>query len=205
MWVEPVKTPKCTTMNLSDLPYARDVLQRITHLEHEDAMLSYEDSRIASLWEALGCLPNLTALSLPDCINVTTNQLIAEDLNKALKSLKHLQRLNLSYCNLKGRLGDVLGGMNQRVVYLNLKDCRLTEDDLFFLVTWRNLAGLRELNLSCNNLQLLDQVLIVMLEKMPLITCLSISFCSLSVDSQVKFQLQVLIFAQLHIGLAYRK
>jgi len=192
-------------MNLSDLPYARDVLQRITHLEHEDAMLSYEDSRIASLWEALGCLPNLTALSLPDCINVTTNQLIAEDLNKALKSLKHLQRLNLSYCNLKGRLGDVLGGMNQRVVYLNLKDCRLTEDDLFFLVTWRNLAGLRELNLSCNNLQLLDQVLIVMLEKMPLITCLSISFCSLSVNSQVKFQLQVLIFAQLHIGLAYRK
>jgi len=86
---------------------------------------------------------------------------------------------------LQGRLSIVLGGLTQRLVYLNLKDCRLTEDDLFFLISFRPLAGLREFNLSCNNLQQCDRVVIAALEKMPHITCLSVSFCSLSVESQV--------------------
>ena len=103
-----------------------------------------------------------------------------------MKALPLLRRLNLSYCNLRDRLSVVLDAVRQqRLVYMNLKDTRLNEDDLFFLAAWRTLAGLRELNLSCNDLQHLDQVVIAMLERMPHITCLSISFCSLSVGSQV--------------------
>jgi len=102
-----------------------------------------------------------------------------------VKALPLLRRLNLSYCNVRNRLAVVLDGVRQRLVYVNLKDTRLSEDDLFFLASWRTLAGLRELNLSCNDLQHLDQVVIAMLERMPYITCLSISFCSLSVSSQV--------------------
>jgi len=59
---------------------------------------------------------------------------------------------------VRNRLGVVLDSVRQRLVYVNLKDTRLTEDDLFFLAGWRTLAGLRELNLSCNDLQHLDQV-----------------------------------------------
>ena len=59
---------------------------------------------------------------------------------------------------MRNRLGVVLDSLRQRLVYVNLKDSRLTEDDLFFLASWRTLAGLRELNLSCNDLQHLDQV-----------------------------------------------
>jgi len=105
-----------------------------------------------------------------------------------VKALPLLRRLNLSYCNVRSRLSVVLDAVRQRLLYLNLKDTRLNEDDLFFLANWRTLAGLRELNLSCNDLQHLDQVVIAMLERMAYITCLSISFCSLSVSSQVSIQ-----------------
>jgi len=79
-----------------------------------------------------------------------------------VKALAQLRRLNLSYCNVRNRLGVVLGGVRQRLVYVNLKDTRLSEDDLFFLAGWRTLAGLRELNLSCNDLQHLDQVRVIL-------------------------------------------
>ena len=75
-----------------------------------------------------------------------------------LQALPLLRRLNLSYCNVRHRLGVVLDAVRQRLVYVNLKDSRLSEDDLFFLAGWRTLASLRELNLSCNDLQHLDQV-----------------------------------------------
>jgi hypothetical protein len=149
-------------------------------------MLSYNVCKVSALLDSIRPFPNLRVLSLPDCINVTVNQTIASEFNACLKSLPFLHRLNLSYCNIKNNLSVILAGLNQRtLIYLNLKDCRLTEHDLFFLANWRLLSGLRELNLSCNDLQHLDQVVISMLERMPFITCLSISFCSLSVDSQV--------------------
>jgi len=74
------------------------------------------------------------------------------------QTLPLLRRLNLSYCNVRNQLKTLLDGVRQRLVYVNLKDTRLSEDDLFFLAGWRTLAGLRELNLSCNDLQHLDQV-----------------------------------------------
>lgn len=75
-----------------------------------------------------------------------------------IQTLPLLRRLNLSYCNVRNQLKTVLDGVRQKLVYVNLKDTRLSEDDLFFLASWRTLAGLRELNLSCNDLQHLDQV-----------------------------------------------
>jgi len=181
LWMKPVPdvylAPDCLGSVLDT--------SRITNFEYEDASLSRDDTKVNALLDGLLCLRNLSILSLPNCINVAVNQTIAGQLNEVLVSLRHLQRLNFSYCNLKERLSVLLGGLTQRIVYLNLKDCRLAEDDLFYLAVWRPLAGLRELNLSCNNLQNCDEIVVAALEKMPNVTCLSVSFCSLSIDSLV--------------------
>ena len=162
-------------------------MQNITHFEYENTLLSYDACKVTALLETVGLFANLRVLSLPDCINATVNETIAADVNTCLRSLTFLQRLNLSYCNVKNTLPRVLAGLRQRsLIYLNLKDCRLTEHDLFFLAKWKLLSGLRELNLSCNDLQHLDQVVVTMLERMPHITCFSISFCSLAIESQVR-------------------
>lgn len=181
LWIKPITD---VDLPLSAVESVLDT-NMIRSLEYENAMLSSEEMRLAGLMETVRSLRNLTVLSLPDCIDVGASQTVAADLNACLKALPVLRRLNLSYCNVRNRLGVVLDSVRQRLVYVNLKDSRLTEDDLFFLASWRTLAGLRELNLSCNDLQHLDQVVIAMLERMPHITCLSISFCSLSVSSQV--------------------
>ena len=51
-------------------------------------------------------------------------QKMALELNGVLKHLRHLQRLNFAYCNLKGALEQLIGGLKQRMCYLNLRDCR---------------------------------------------------------------------------------
>ncbi len=143
-----------------------------------------DETKFIQLLELLGDLVNLSALSLPNSIDVATNQEMCATLNTTFQKLKNLKRLNLSYCNLHGQLEILMGGLKQRMIYLNLKDTRLNEDDMFFLVHWRPLASLRELNLSCNNLKFLDQVIIALLERMKYITCFCLSFCSLSFHSQ---------------------
>jgi len=181
LWMKPVPdvylAPNCLSTVLD--------INRITNFEYDDPMLSQCQSKVDALLDSLTCLRNLTMLSLPDCVNVRVNETIACQLNEVLFSLKHLQRLNFSYCNIKGQLHELLGGLKQRLIYLNLKDCRLTEDDVMFLVTWRPLCGLRELNLSCNNLQFCDELIRDALQRMTHITCLSVSFCSLGIESQV--------------------
>ena len=137
------------------------------------------------LLEAIPSLRNLVALSLPNSVDVNINQSMADDLNLLLKKLKHIRRVDLSYCDLHGCLGMVLDGLRQPLEYLNLKDCRITEEDLDQLVNWRPVAGLREINLSCNNLKFLGHAVISLLEKTPNIACMSISFCSFSVHCQV--------------------
>ena len=170
--------------------------QNITHFEYENTLLSYDACKVTALLETVGLFTNLRVLSLPDCINATVNETIATEFNACLKSLTFLQRLNLSYCNVKNTLSRVLTGLRQRsLVYLNLKDCRLAEHDMFFLAKWKLLSGLRELNLSCNDLQHLDQVVVAMLERMPHITCFSISFCSLAIESQVRHY-PIIIFSK---------
>ena len=128
---------------------------------------------------------NLVALSLPNSVDVNINQSMIGDLNELLKKLKHLRRIDLSYCDLHGSLGMILDGLRQPLEYLNLKDCRLTEHDLYQLVNWRPVAALREVNLSCNNLKFLGNAVLCLLEKMPNIACVSVSYCSLSVHCQV--------------------
>ena len=61
---------------------------------------------------------------------------MAKDLNAVLHDLRHLQRLNFAYCNLKGHLELLIGGLKQRLAYLNLRDCRL--------VTWAGIGGLNQ-------------------------------------------------------------
>ena len=49
--------------------------------------------------------------------------------------------------------------MNDIRHFLYVYIFRLSEDDMHFLSTWRPLRSLRELNLSCNNLVNLKQVM----------------------------------------------
>ena len=159
-------------------------IQKLTHLELDDPTLSSDNQKMDNLLEALCSLPNLCALSLPQCIDLTHNQTPAIDLNNTLKKLKHLQRLNLSYCSLQGQLQRLLEGLHQRLTYLNLKDCRLLQEDVVFLAEWRPLARLRELNLSHNNLASQEHVIVSMMERMSHLTCFSVSYCSLSLPAQ---------------------
>ena len=61
----------------------------IESLEYENAMLSSDEMRASSLLETVRSLSNLSVLSLPDCIDVASNQTIAADLNSCLK-VRHL-------------------------------------------------------------------------------------------------------------------
>jgi len=159
---------------------------RVTHFEYVDNHLSHNDRRIRDLLAALSAMKNLFALSLPESIDVTVNQTFPADLNACMKKMKFLHRLNLSFCNLKGMLGILLGDLKCRLVYLNLLDCRLVAADFLFLLGWRSIARLRELNLSSNSLVLLEQVFFAIIQKMPFLTCLSISHCSIMGDSIVR-------------------
>jgi len=51
-------------------------------------MLSSDELRAASLLETVRSLSNLSVLSLPDCVDVASNQTIAADLNACLRVLR---------------------------------------------------------------------------------------------------------------------
>lgn len=74
----------------------------ITHLEYEDVDLPEDPARQLYLLEALRSLTNLVALSLPDCLNSSIDVSAICSLSRQLQHLKHLRRINLSYCNLRG-------------------------------------------------------------------------------------------------------
>ncbi|TGZ73175.1 hypothetical protein CRM22_001666 [Opisthorchis felineus] len=79
-------------------------------------------------------------------------------LNRALISLRYLQRLGLARCHLTGQLKILLNGLSQPLEYLNLQDCCLSPEDINFLILqWRPLQRLYELNLSRNNLSKVPQ------------------------------------------------
>ncbi|CAL8101626.1 unnamed protein product [Calicophoron daubneyi] len=110
-------------------------------------------------------------------------------LNRALISLRYLQRLGLARCHLTGQLKILLNGLSQPLEYLNLSDCCLAPEDINFLVLqWRPLRGLYELNLSRNNLSkvpeltLKELVQTVCLKPPGQLVCLSIAYTCLSTD-----------------------
>lgn len=160
-------------------------MQRITHFEVEDPTLSRSEKKFDSFINAILELRHIIALSLPGSIDTTVNEDMCTRLNEALQKCEYLERINLNYCNLKGRLSDLLSGLRQRLTFLSLKDCRLNEIDGNFITQWHPVEGLRELNLSCNSMPYMDRVIITLISKMYHITCLSVSYCSLSIQSQV--------------------
>ena len=135
--------------------------------------------------EGMTPLRNLVSFSVPNSIDVQVNEEMVIELNSVLKNLKHLQRLNLAYCNLHGCMSKLLTGIRQRIYYLNLKDVRLTEEDIYFLLHWRPLCNIRELNLSCNNLSSMYGHVVAMMERMSRITCIGLSYCQLNTHAAV--------------------
>ena len=159
--------------------------QLITHIEVNDSSLPEENEQFSALVQLLSRLRALTALALPGSIDIKTNQQMASSLNKLLRKLPQLRRLDLSYCNLRGRLSTLLGGLRQGIEYLKLTDCRLDDDDVSFLQLWKPTAGLRELNLSCNNLQNMAGLLVRIVQRAQSLTCLSVAHCLLNTHGQV--------------------
>ncbi|THD18328.1 hypothetical protein D915_009364 [Fasciola hepatica] len=115
-------------------------------------------------------------------------------LNRALISLRYLQRLGLARCHLTGHLKVLLNGLSQPLEYLNLQDCCLSPEDINYLVLqWRPLQGLYELNLSRNNLsKVSDETLLQLVRNVCLgprghLVCLSVAYTCLSIDRLVWF------------------
>lgn len=104
--------------------------QNISHLEIEDPDLCADVSRWDTLLETLLLLPALRALSLPNTVHVNLHANALHELTQTLRGLSGLRKLNLASCNLKDCLDQLLQGLEQGVVYLSLRDCRLTKVDV---------------------------------------------------------------------------
>ena len=96
-------------------------MQLITHIELEDTLLPQDNDAFSALLQFLAKLHRLVALSLPNSVDIKYNQQMASSFNKLLRKLPNVSRLNFSYCNLRGRLSTLLGGLRQNIEYLNLK------------------------------------------------------------------------------------
>ena len=159
--------------------------QLISHIEINDSSLPQNNDKFNAVLLMLSKLTMLAALAMPNSVDIKHNQQMASSLNKLLRKLPFIRRINFSYCNLRGRLSTLLGGLRQHVEYLKLKDCRLDEDDISFLQHWKPVASLREFNLSCNNLQQMEGMLIRILQRMPRVTCFSVAHCLFNTHGQV--------------------
>ena len=126
----------------------------------------------------------LIALSLPRGVDAQ-DVAMATELCSTLQQLPYLQRLNLSYCNLRDHLGTVLAQLSHHLVCLDLTDSRLSNGDVLFLLSAKCTVYLRELTLSSNDLRLVDQTVMMLLQRLPALTCLALSHCQLSTHQQV--------------------
>ena len=160
------------------------MFQQITHFEHEDPSISQDDVKLTQLLTALKALKSLQACSLPSVIDSMVNQEMPSEVGQVLSKLTDLQRLNLSFCNLKDHLACVLQPLRQRIKFLNLKDCRLSTCDLQFLSSWRGISSVRELNVSSNCLKNQEELMMSVLRRTPRLICLSMSYCSLDASAQ---------------------
>ncbi|XP_074642999.1 leucine-rich repeat-containing protein 14-like [Tubulanus polymorphus] len=155
----------------------------ISHFEMEDNQVSTNKAKQLALIRGLNTMPNLSGLSLSNTLDVTVSTDIITKLNRVLRLYRNLRKLNLSYCNLKSHISTLLAGIRTPMIYLNLRDCRLTEDDLTFLKNWPSLNALRELNISRNNLSQYHNLCLATLSRMDLLACFSSSYCSLSLQT----------------------
>ena len=95
---------------------------------------------------------NLTSLDLSlNSIDVTCPE-SAESLVEILSSLPKLERLDLSYLNFNGMLSRFLSRVPLPLVSLRLRSCLLQSDDLKYLEKSHHITGLKDLDLSLNDL-----------------------------------------------------
>ncbi|XP_063448711.1 uncharacterized protein LOC134728162 [Mytilus trossulus] len=174
------------TERISDVNLPLNLLHRVleprdlTELEIEDRNLCTDDDNMEILLEALSLLPNIKSLSLPNTIHSNENEAAVKGLNKVLRTMTNLKKLNFPLCNLKDNLRDLLTGLQQTMTFLSLRDCRLSEADVLFLLEWPLTRGLFDLNVSRNNLRNSYQSILSLLEKLEEIRCFSLSYCCFS-------------------------
>jgi hypothetical protein len=142
-------------------------------------MCSDED-QVDIMLEGLSLLPNIKSLSLPNTIHCDQNENVASKLNKVLGPMDNLQKLSLSLCNLKGNVCSLLKGLKQKFTFLSLRDCRLSDSDMQFLLEWPVTSTLLDLNISRNNLRNSFQNVLSLIETLEEVRCFSISYCSFS-------------------------
>ena len=126
-------------------------------------------------------MSNIEALSLPNTVHVNVHTNAAYELNQVLQQLHGLRKLNFWSSNLRDNLDLLLNDLDLPVIYLNLRDCRLSKSDMEFLLQWGPLSGLRELNLSRNNLKNVVYLAVSLIQRLPQIICYSMSYCCFSV------------------------
>ena len=94
----------------------------------------------------------LSALDL-SCNNIAlTHEPTSVLLAETLSSLPQLRRLDLSNNRIKNKLRQITSGIPCALEYLKVSACGLTGQDLVYLAMSHHLAGLKELDLSENNL-----------------------------------------------------
>lgn len=142
-------------------------------------MCSDED-QVDIMLEGLSLLSNIKSLSLPNTIHCDQNENVASKLNKVLGPMDNLQKLSLSLCNLKGNVWSLLEGLKQKFTFLSLRDCRLSDSDMQFLLEWPVTSTLLDLNISRNNLRNSFQNVLSLIETLEEVRCFSISYCSFS-------------------------
>ncbi|KAK3773866.1 hypothetical protein RRG08_009294 [Elysia crispata] len=155
----------------------------LTHIEVEDSQVCSDLTRWKDLLNGLSTLQELSCLSLPNSVHVTLMPTAAVHIGRLLGCFKNLKKLSLSSCTLRDCLETLLQHLKGPLLYLNLRDCRLSSDDLRALLMWQGLATLRELNLSRNSLGALSSLITCLLERMEHIACFSVSYCSLPLEA----------------------
>ncbi|KAK3082745.1 hypothetical protein FSP39_004153 [Pinctada imbricata] len=174
LWLEHIPEVECPLNKINKLLEIRD----ITHLQIEDDTICKDEGRFASFLEGLSLLPNLKTLSLPTTIHVEYLPNTAVNLNSTLRNLPNLLRLKFSGGSLKDNLHIILNGLAQNIISLCLRDCRLSEVDVDFLLKWDKLKGIKDLNLSRNTINMATGTVLEIIDSMPKLICLGLSYCS---------------------------
>lgn len=176
LWTEYISDVNLPLNLLNKVLEPRD----LTHLEIENSRICADGDQVHILLEALSLLPNIRCLSLPNTIHCDQNNEIATKLNKVLGPMDGLRKLNMSLCNLKGNLHLLLKDLKQKIIFLSLRDCRLSDSDVQFLLEWPLASGLMDFNISRNNLRSSFRSILSLIEKLDDVRCFSVSYCSFS-------------------------
>lgn len=181
VWMEPIPEISLPMTGINRVLELRD----LTQVEYADPQICHDLNRLTALMEGLQLLPHLQALSFPNTIHSDGHEDAVKVFASCISKIPLLRKLNLASCNLREQLETVLSKLSQDITYLNLRDCRLCDDDILNLRLWKKLPGLKELNLSRNNLKTCDLALGDVLQAVRNIGCFSVSYCSLS-NSQLE-------------------